>query len=124
MISAGRKWVRDRPVGPLALEEADEPRGVQLVERQAQARVLPGLVEVVVEPAEHLGGAVDEVEVGLGVDAPEELARVLEDVDVADLAHPAGGDEGALERLGGADVAGAGGGGEDQDAAQRGTSLW
>jgi hypothetical protein len=79
---------------------------------------LPRLVEVVVKPAEHLGGAVDEVEIGLGVDAAEELARVLEDVDVADLAHPVGGDQGALEGLTRADVARARGGGKDKDAVQ------
>ncbi len=116
----GQEVGRDHPVRPLALEEADEPRRVQLVERQAQALVLPGDVEVVVEPAEHLGGAVDEVEVGLRVDPAEELARVLEDVDVADLAHPAGGDQGVLERLGRADVTRPGGGGEDEDAVEPG----
>ena len=118
MIWAGRKWVETAQSGRSSLEEADESRRVQPVERQAQALVLPGLVEVVVEPAEDLGGAVDEVEVGLGIDPPEELARVLEDVDVADLADPAGGDQGALERLGRADVAGAGGGGEDENTVE------
>jgi hypothetical protein len=83
--------------------------------------MLSGLVEVVVHPAQDLGGAVDEVEVSLGIDATEELSCVLEDVDVADLPYAAGGDQGALEGLAGADVARAGGGGEDEDAAQRGT---
>ena len=118
MICGGQEVGRDRPVRTLALEEPDEPRRVQPVERQRSALVLPGLVEVVVEPPEHLGGAVDEVEVGLGVDAPEQLARVLENVDVADLAYPAGGDQGTLERLGCPDVAGAGGGGEDENTVQ------
>ena len=40
---------------------------------------------------------------------------------MADLPHPAGGDQGALERLGRADVAGPGGGGEDEDAVEPGT---
>ena len=49
--------------------------------------------------------------------APEELARVLGDVGLADLAHPARGDQGALEGLGRAHArARAGGGGEEENA--------
>jgi hypothetical protein len=56
----------------------------------------------------------------LGVDPAKELARVLEDVDVADFSDPARGDQGPFECLGRADVTGAGGGGEDEDAIQAG----
>ena len=50
-----------------------------------QAVVLPGLVEVVVEPAEDLRHPVDHLDVRLGVQVPEQRVGVVEGVDVADL---------------------------------------
>ena len=73
----------DRDVGPVPIQELDERAGVEPVEGQADLLVLARLVEVVVEPAEHLGGLVDHVDVRLGVEVAEDVVGVLEHVERA-----------------------------------------
>jgi len=114
----GEEVRADDPVGPVGGEQRDERPRVQLLEGEPEALMLPGPVEVVIEPPEQLGGVVHEVEVRLAVDPAEERARVLEDVDVPDLTHGARLLEGLLEGLGRPDVPGAGGGREDQHPIQ------
>ena len=82
----GRQEVgADGDVGLIAVQELDEGNRVEPVERQAELLVLAGDVELVVEPAEHLGGVVDQVDVGLGVEVTKDVVGVLEHVEVLDL---------------------------------------
>jgi hypothetical protein len=116
----GGKEVRaDGDVGPVLLKHPDERPRVELVEREAAALVLPGLVQVVVEPAEQLGRLVHQVDVGFGVEVPEELVGVLQRVDVLHFRGGAREPERALDGVGRAHVPRAGGGGEDQDFVER-----
>ena len=52
----GRQEVRAyRPGGIVALDQLDERSGVELIQRQPPALVLPGFVQVIVEQTQRLG---------------------------------------------------------------------
>ena len=44
-----------------------------------------GIVEVIIQPAQDLGGIVDEVDIRLGIEVAEHLVGVLEHVKMLDL---------------------------------------
>ena len=119
----GREVGGDDEVGVVVAECFDEGGGVELFEGLGHG-FFPGLVGGVVDHAEEGGGAVDEVEIELGVNGAEDGVGVFEDVPVFDVALTVG--EGGVELelfeecVGGADVAGAGGGGEEEDSARCG----
>ena len=46
-------------------EQLNERPRVELIEREPAAFVLPGLVELVINPTRHLGKFIDEIDVGL-----------------------------------------------------------
>ena len=92
--------------------------GVEPVERQPDLLVLAGDVEMVVEPAEHLGRLVDQVDVGLGIEVAEDVVGVLEHVEVLDLGGQAPDLQRLLDRVGRPKVPRPGAGGQDQYTSQ------
>ena len=66
---------------------------------------------MVVEPAEHLGRLVDQVDVGLGIEVAEDVVGVLEHVEVLDLRGQASDLQRFLDGVGRAEVPGPGAGG-------------
>ncbi len=107
----------DGDVGLELGDEALERAGVEAVEHEAHAVGFPRLVGAVVDDAEDGGRFLDELDVELRVEVAEEPVGEAQGVDVADFADIGLLAEDFLERLGGADVAGAGAGGEDEDSA-------
>ncbi len=107
----------DGDVGLEAGDEALERAGVEAVKHEAHAVGFPRLVGRVVDDAEDGRRLLHELDVELGIEVAEEAIGKAERVDVADLADAGLLAEDFFERLGGADVAGAGAGGEDEDAA-------
>ena len=116
----GEEVGADGDVGLEFGDEALERAGVEAVEHEAHAVGFPRLVGGVVDDAEDGGRFLDELDVELGVEVAEEAVGEAERVDVADLADAGLLEEGFFERFRSADVAGAGAGGEDEDAAALG----
>src|SRR5690242_7919298 len=106
----------DYQVRLVLAKQFDEWPCVEFVEREPAALVLPGLVELVVEPAGHFRHFVDEIDVGLRVEIAKEFVRVVEHVEVLDFtmftSRFANLCEGSFKRLRRANVARARGGGE------------
>lgn len=103
----GRQEVRAyRPDGIVLLDQLNERSGVELIPRQPSALVLPGFIQVIVEEAQRLGRAVDQVDIGLLIQTAEHLRGVVERIDVANVAG-AFCTKGLLDCLRGAEVAGA-----------------
>ena len=73
-------------------------------------------IEQIVDVAQDMRGFVDQIEIGGAVEAAEGGVGEGEDVDVADEGVRGHLLEGQLDGLGGAHVAGADGGGEDEDS--------
>ena len=118
----GREVGGDDEVGSKPAKGTDEGAGQEVFEglRDAAAR---GSIGKFVNNAEEGRGVVDQIEVNVGVDATQEGGGVLEKVPVLDGAAVFDGGmflEVFEEGVGGAQMAGAGGGGEDQDAFARG----
>jgi hypothetical protein len=49
----------DNQVGLVLPQELNERPGIELIEREPAAFILPGLVELVINPTRHLGHFVD-----------------------------------------------------------------
>ena len=111
----GQEVGAEDQVRPVLLEHAHERARVELVPGETPSLLLPRRVEPIVEPAEHVGRAVHQLDVGLRVEGAEDLVGELERVDVVHLARGTQLRKGALQRLRGADVTRARGGREDED---------
>ena len=98
-------------------DEALERAGVEPVEHEAHAVGFPRLVGAVVDDAEDGRRPLHELDVELRVKIAEEPVGEAQRIDVAHFADAGLLAENFLQRLGGADVAGAGAGGKDQDPA-------
>ena len=108
-----------RADGDLRVEIADhfhERARVEAVELQAEVVAFPRLVARFVGPAEHVGRGADELHVKRGVEFAEDGGGEIEGVHMFHRADSRVGGERFFERLRGADVAGAGASGEEDDA--------
>ena len=108
-----------RAGGDLRVEVADhfdQRARVEPVDLAAEVVALPRLIARLVGPAEHVGRFADELHVKCGVKLAEDCSGEIERVGALHGGDPRVGGEGFFERLSGADVAGAGAGGEDEDA--------
>jgi hypothetical protein len=113
----GQEVGAEDEVRPVLLQQAHERARVELVPREPAPLLLPRGVEPIVQPAEDVGGAIHELDVGLRVERAEDLVGELERVDVVHLVRGTGPGKGALQRLRGADVARTRGSRENQDSA-------
>ncbi len=115
----GRQKMRaDRNVGLVLVQELDEWNGVEPVKGEPDFLVSAGDVEMIVEPAQHLGRLVDQVDIGLGVKMTEDVVGVLEHIEVLNLGGQATDLQRLLDRVGRTKVACAGAGGKNQDSSQ------
>jgi hypothetical protein len=111
----GQKVRGDAEVGLDALEHADHGLRVEAIDEETAAHFFPRMIGAVIKNAHEFGSAANHGDVRLVVEALEDAADELNDIDVFDEAIAAGG-ESFFESLGGADVSGAGGCGEQEDA--------
>ena len=118
----GRQEMRvDDQVPLLALEEANQLAEVELFQGEAEAvaAVLAGpagLIEQVVEIAEDVRRVVDQVKVSPAIDPAKQGVGQLEDVLIAHGGRGQHLAQGQLDRLGGPEMAGTDGRGQDKDA--------
>src|SRR5262249_24604827 len=111
------------------VQELHEGPQVELLEHQTEAVAavlarFAGPVEHVVKVAQDVRGLVDQVQVELGVKAAEELIGQLKHVHVFDAGLRHHLVQSRLHRLGGAEVSGAHGGGQYQDAGRFGPAVF
>ena len=117
MISAGRKWVQTVMSG---LKRAMKRSSGPVLSRSSMSRmrsVFHGSSVRVVDDAEDGRRLLHELDVELGIEVAKEAVGEAQRVDIAHFADAGLLAENFLQRLGRADVARAGAGGENQDAA-------
>ncbi len=98
------------------LNIAFQRAGAEAIQHQPHPVGAPWLVAGSVDPAEQGGGLDDQLIVEARIEIAKELIRVDERIDVPDLLYVRLLAKHLLQSLCGADVAGAGTGGEDEDA--------
>ena len=97
----GRQKMRaDGDIGLIALQIPNKRIRIQPIKRQPNRVVLPGIVEMVVQPAQNLRSVVDQVDIRLGIEVAEDLVRVLEHVQVLDLGRETPEPNRLFDRLG------------------------
>src|SRR4030095_4771410 len=87
----------DRNVWSVLLEQLYKWAGVQPVKRQSTAFFFPWLVEIIVQPTEHLGRAFNHLQIGLRVKMAKDFICVVESVDVEHFACGVQLDKGMLQ---------------------------
>ena len=104
IIPEGRKCVQIATSGWYRRRKRIQWISVESIKRQANGIVLGGVVEMIIQPPQNLGGIVNQVDIGFGIEVPENFVRVPEYVDVLNLRCEAAGADGLFNCFGGTKV--------------------
>ena len=113
----------DSDIRLISVQKLDERSGVEPVKSQAELFVAARDVHVIVEPPEHLGGVVDQVEVCLGIEMSKDVVGVLEHVQVLDFACQTSDLQSLLDCVRGPEMPCPRAGGKNQNSSQHGDPL-